>query len=67
MRQQSRDKWVTIREARERFGISRATIYRLIDSGQVARARRAGDIEAYVKVRDLQRATTLQVRRSTRR
>ena len=57
--------WITVRNALVRFRISRATLYRLIGTGQVARAKRVGDVQAYVSVPDLKRATALQVRPPT--
>ncbi len=53
--------WVTVADAIRQFRISRATLYRLIAAGRVARAKRAGDARAYVSARDLKRATTLRV------
>ncbi len=52
--------WLTIAEALRRSGLSRATLYRLIADGKLRRAKRAGDIRAYVSARDLKRVTTLR-------
>lgn len=52
--------WLTVEEALRRFGMSRATLYRLISVGKVARAKRAGDVRAYVSLDDLKRVTALQ-------
>ena len=52
--------WIPVSEATRRFGLSRATVYRLIAEGRVKRAKRAGDIRAYVSSVDLKEATTLK-------
>ena len=52
--------WITVDEALRRSGVSRATLYRLIASGRVTRAKRAGDARAYVKLSELQHALTLR-------
>ena len=52
--------WIRVEEALRRSGVSRATLYRLISSGQVTRAKRAGDARAYVKTSDLDRALKLR-------
>jgi len=62
MIQRDTRNWLTVRAALRQFGLSRATLYRLIAAGKVARARRAGDPEAYVSIRDLKRVTALRVR-----
>lgn len=53
--------WIPVNEATRKFGLSRATLYRLIAEGRVKRAKRAGDIHAYVSAGDLREATTLKV------
>jgi predicted DNA-binding transcriptional regulator AlpA len=53
--------WIPVNEATRKFGLSRATLYRLIAEGRVKRAKRAGDIRAYVSSGDLREATTLKV------
>ena len=53
--------WIPVREALRRFGLSRATLYRLIGRGTIARAKRAGDTRVYINVADLKRATTLRL------
>ena len=53
--------WLPVDEAKKKFGLSRATIYRLIAEGRVQRAKRAGDVRAYVNATDLRDATTLKV------
>lgn len=52
--------WIDVPEATRRFGLSRATLYRLIAEGRVRRAKRAGDVRAYVSSSDLKEATTLR-------
>ncbi len=52
--------WLSVYDATRRFGLSRATLYRLISEGRVTRAKRAGDIRAYVSADDLKEATTLR-------
>lgn len=52
--------WVPVSEATRRYGLSRATVYRLIAEGRVKRAKRAGDVRAYVSAADLKEATTLR-------
>ncbi len=58
--------WIPVSEATHRFGLSRATLYRLIAEGRVKRAKRAGDVRAYVSSADLKEATTLRPRQATR-
>lgn len=53
--------WIAVSEATRRYGLSRATLYRLIAEGRVKRAKRAGDVRAYVSSADLRAATTLTV------
>ncbi len=67
MKQRQAKDWITVRDALARFRISRATLYRLIGTGQVARAKRVGDVQAYVSVPDLKRATGLRLRPPTQK
>jgi len=71
--------WIPVQDATARYGVSRATLYRLISEGRVRRGRRAGDARSYVSSLDLKNATTIRAvgtavrgprrspRRSTRR
>lgn len=52
--------WIPVSEATRKFGLSRATLYRLVAEGRVKRAKRAGDIRAYLSWADLKEATTLR-------
>lgn len=52
--------WIPVSEATRKFGLSRATLYRLIAEGRVKRAKRAGDVRAYLSSADLKEATTLR-------
>lgn len=52
--------WITIDETLRRFGLSRATLYRLIASRKVTRAKRAGDVRAYVSAAEVRQATSLR-------
>lgn len=52
--------WISVDDAKRRFRLSRATLYRLIAEGRVTRAKRAGDIRAYLSSADLKKATTLR-------
>jgi len=53
--------WIDVREAMRRSGLSRATLYRLIAAGKVRRAKRSGDLKAYVSASDLKDATSFRV------
>ena len=53
--------WIPLEDATRRYGLSRATLYRLIGEGQVARGKRAGDKRAYVSSADVKKATTIRV------
>lgn len=53
--------WIPVSEATHRYGLSRATLYRLIAEGRVKRAKRAGDARAYVSSADLKEATAFTV------
>ena len=54
--------WLPIQDATRRYGLSRATVYRLISEGRVTRGKRAGDSRAYVSSADLKEATTIRAR-----
>lgn len=53
--------WIPVGEATGAYSVSRATLYRLIAEGRVRRAKKAGDVRAYVHTGDLKQATTLRV------
>lgn len=52
--------WLTVAEARRRFGLSRTTLYRLLSSGTVRRVKRTGDPKIYLSADDLEEATLLR-------
>ena len=52
--------WIPVQDATERYGMSRATLYRLISEGRVRRGKRAGDVRSYVSSTDLKKATTIR-------
>jgi len=52
--------WIPVQDATVRYGVSRATLYRLISEGRVRRGRRAGDARSYVSSMDLKNATTIR-------
>jgi len=53
--------WIPVRDATRRYGVSRATLYRLISEGRVKRGKRAGDVRAYVSSMDLRDATKIHL------
>jgi predicted DNA-binding transcriptional regulator AlpA len=52
--------WLPIDEATRRYGVSRATLYRLIAEGRVQHGRRAGDRRAFVSSADIKEVTTIR-------
>lgn len=52
--------WVPLEEATRRYGVSRATLYRLIAEGSVRRGKRAGDKRAFVSSADVKEVTTIR-------
>lgn len=59
--------WIPVDEAARRYGLSRATLYRLISEGRVTRGKRAGDSRAYLSSADLKEATTIRAIEPTSR
>jgi len=52
--------WVPLEDASRRYGISRATLYRLIAEGRVKRGKRVGDRRSYVSSADVKGLTSIR-------
>ena len=52
--------WLALPDAIVEFGLSRATLYRLIAAGEVGTGKRVGSRATYIRRTDLDRATRVR-------